>query len=103
MQSTNQQNSSQGSFFALFLLFARFTNDRMTRRRLGMEALRPSRRFSAWLRWSCRGAQLRQKAWHGSPHLRQSQNRAARLPGSIDAWEQRACQNQLVVCTSDDL
>jgi hypothetical protein len=75
----------------------------MARCWLRMEALGTSRCVSAWVRWSCRGTQRCQKAWHGSPHVREGQNRAARLPGSRDSWEQRACQDQVVLSTRDDL
>ncbi len=103
MKSTGRRNSDRSSRFPLFCLFTCFANNRMTRRGLGMEAFGTSRRFSAWLRRSCWSAQLRQKARHGPANLRQGQDRAARLPGSIDASNQRASEDQLVMRASDDL
>ena len=75
----------------------------MTRRRLRMEAFGASGRFSAWLWWSCRSAQLRQKSGQGSTSLCQRQNRVARFPRSIDARNQGTGQDQLVMGASDDL
>ena len=103
MTSTSRSNSGRRRRFALFVLFARFTNDGMTRRRLRMEAFGASGRFSAWLWWSRRSPQLRQKGGHGSSSLCQRQNRVARFPRSIDALNQGTCQHQLVVCAGDDL
>src|SRR5260221_4967928 len=103
MTSTSQANSGRRRRFALFLLFARFTNDGMTRRRLRMEAFGASGRFSAWLWWSRWRTQLRQKGWHGSTSLCQRQNRVARFPRSIDARDQGTGQDQLVMGTRDDL
>src|SRR5260221_10274491 len=103
MTSTSRANSGRRRRFALFLLFARFTNDGMTRRRLRMEAFGASGRFSAWLWWSRRSTQLRQKGWHDSTSLGQRQNRVARFPRSIDARDQGTGQNQLVMGARDDL
>src|SRR5712692_7439705 len=97
MTSTSRANSGRRRRFALFLLFARFTNDGMTHRRLGMEAFGASGRFTAWLWWSRRSTQLRQKGWHGSTSLGQGQNRVARFPRSIDALNQGTGQDQLVM------
>ncbi len=44
-------------------------------------------------------SQLVQKGGHGSSHLRQGQERAARLPRSIAALHQRTSQDQQIVCT----
>src|SRR6266566_1230948 len=103
MTSTSRANSGRSRRLALFLLFARFTNDGMTRRRLRMEAFGASGRFSAWLWWSRRRPQLRQKGGHGSTSLCQRQNRVARFPRSIDARDQGTGQNQLVMGARDDL
>src|SRR5258708_7025492 len=103
MPSRSQRNSGRGSRFALFLLFACLANNRMTRRRLRMEALGTSRTFSAWLRGWCGGAQLCQKRGQRWAQLGEGQNRAARFPGPIDACNQGTCQKQLVVRASDDL
>jgi hypothetical protein len=103
MTSTSRPNSGCSRRFALFLLFARFENNRMTRCRLRMETLGTSGRFSAWLRWSCWSPQLYHKSGHSPSHLRQRQNRAACLPGSIDALNQRTCQDQLVMRARDNL
>lgn len=103
MQSVSRHHSGRSSRFALFLLFARLPKNRMTRSRLGMEAFSSPWRFSARLRWSCWGAQLRQKGRHDSANLRQGQDRSARLPRSIDPGDQRTSQNQLVVSTGNDL
>src|SRR5437016_14032129 len=58
MANTSRENSGHGGFFALFALFTRFINDRLTRSRLRMEILGASRCFSTWLGQSSRGTQL---------------------------------------------
>src|SRR5205807_8551442 len=103
MTSTSRSNSGRRRRFALFVLFARFENDRIALRRFRLEAFGASGRFTTWLRRSRRGPQLHQKGWHGSSNLGQCQNRAARLPRSIDALNQGTCQHQLVVCARDDV
>src|SRR6266702_857555 len=103
MTSTSRANSGRSRRFALFVLFARFTNDGMARRRLRMEAFGASGRFSTWLWWSRRSTQLRQKGGHGSSSLCQRQNRVARFPRSIDALNQGTSQDQLVMGASHDL
>src|SRR5258707_12706005 len=101
--STSRANSGRRRRFAFFLLFARFTNDGMTHRRLRMEAFGASGRFSTWLWWSRRSTQLHQKGWHGSTSLCQRQNRVARFPRSIDARDQGTGQDQRVMGARDDL
>src|SRR6266566_9519066 len=103
MQSTNRANSSHRRRFALFVLFARFANDRLTHHRCGMKALGAPRRFSTWLWWSRRGTQLHQKGRHGSSHLCQGQHRATMLPGPVHPVDQGTCQHQLVVRTGQHL
>src|SRR5712691_5199434 len=103
MTSTSRANSGRRRRFALFLLFACFTNDGMTLRRFRLEALGASGRFTAWLWWSRRSTQLRQKGWHDSTSLGQRQNRLARFPRSIDARDQGTGQDQLVMGARDDL
>src|SRR5713226_8469863 len=103
MTSTSRTNSGRSRRFALFVLFARFTNDRMTRRWLGMEAFGTSGRFTAWLWWSRGSPQLRQKGGHGESHLCQCQNCVTRFPRSIDARDQGTGQDQLVMGARDDL
>src|SRR5205807_1477121 len=103
MTSTSRSNSGRRRRFALFVRFARFEIDRIALRRFRLEAFGASGRFTTWLRRSRRGPQLHQKGWHGSSNLGQCQNRAARLPRSIDALNQGTCQHQLVVCARDDV
>src|SRR5260221_14410155 len=103
MTSTSGANSGLRRRFALFLLFARFTNDGMTHRRLRMEAFGASGRFSTWLWWSRRSTQLHQKGWHGSTSLCQRQNRGARFPRSIEDRDQGTDQDQLGMGARDDL
>src|SRR5437588_3340006 len=103
MTSTSWANLGRRRRFALFVLFARFTNDGMTLRRFRVQAFGASGRFSAWLWWSRGSAQLRQKAGHGSASLCQRQNRVARFPRSIDACDQGTGQDQLVMGARDDL
>src|SRR3989440_8349060 len=103
MTSTSRANSGRRRRFALFVLFACFTNDGMTLRRFRVEAFGASGRFSAWLWWPRRSAQLRQKGGHGSTSLCQRQNRVARFPRSIDACDQGTGQDQLVMGARDDL
>src|SRR5947209_14999654 len=99
MKNTSRANSRRRRRFALFVLFARFTNDRMAHNGLRMKPLGASWRFSAWLRWSRRGAQLRQKGGHGSSHLGQRQDRTTMLPGSVHPFDQGTGQHQLVMRT----
>src|SRR6266568_2528352 len=103
MTSTSRANSGRRRRFALFVLFACFTNDGMTLRRFGMEAFGAPGRFSAWLWWSRGSPQLRQKGGHGSSSLCQCQNRVTRFPRSIDARDQGTGQDQLVMGARDDL
>ena len=103
MTSTSRANSGRSRRFALFVRFARFTNDGMARRRLRMEAFGASGRFTTWLWWSRRSPQLRQKGGHGASSLCQRQNRVARFPRSIDALNQGTSQDQLVMGTRNDL
>ena len=103
MKKISQTNSGRSGLFALFLLFTRFADHGMTCPGLGMKAFCASRRFSAWLRGSCRGTQLSQKGGHGPTHLPQRQDRAARLPGPIAPVQQGASQQQLLVGTRDHL
>src|SRR6266567_4599932 len=103
MTSTSRANSGRRRRFALFVLFACFTNDGMTRRRFRVEAFGASGRFTAWWWWSRRSPQLRQKGWHDSTSLGQRQNRVTRFPRSIDARDQGTGQDQLVMGARDDL
>src|SRR5579864_3952313 len=103
MKMISRITSGRGSLFARFLLFARFTNGRMTWPGLGMKAFGPSRRFSTLLWRSSRGAQLLQKGGHGPSHLRQRRKRGACLPRSIAPLHQRASQHQQIVCASHDV
>lgn len=97
MRSPNRRPSGRNSRFALFLLLTCFTDDRITHSRFGMETFGPPRRFSAWLRWSCRCAQLHQNGRHHSANLCQGQNRSPMLPGPVDPDEQGTSEHQLVV------
>src|SRR2546421_3244886 len=97
MQKISRITSGRGALFALFLLFARFTDYRMTGPGLGMKAFGPSRRFSPQLWRSRRGAQLLQKGGHGPSHLRQRRKRGAGLPRSIAPLQQRTSQHQQIV------
>ena len=83
MKKISRTPSTRGARFALFRLFARFANDRMTGPGLGMKAFGPSRCFSTSLWRSSRCTQLLQKGGHGPSHLRQRRKRAAGLPRSI--------------------
>ena len=75
----------------------------MTRDWLGMEPFRPSRRFTAWLHGTRRGAQLHQKGRHGSANLYQGQNRTTMLPRSVHPFDQGTSEHQLVVRAGHDL
>ncbi len=77
MKKISRTPSDRGTLGALFLLFARFPNHRMTCPGLGMKAFGPSRRFSTQLWRSSRRAQLVQKGGHRPSHLRQRRNRGA--------------------------
>src|SRR6266700_417766 len=103
MKQIGRITSSRGALFALFWLFVRFANDRMTGRGLGMKAFGPSRRFCTQLRHTSRGAQLLQKGGHGPSHLRQRRKRAAGLPRSIAPLQQRTSQHQQMVRAGHDV
>src|SRR5712692_2685794 len=103
MNKSSRTTSGRDALFALFLLFARFTNHRMTGPGLGMKTFGPSRRFSSLLRCSSRGAQLLQKGGHGPSYLRQRRHRGACLPRPIAPLQQRTSQHQQIVCAGDDL
>ena len=103
MRKSSRITSGRGSLFALFLLFARFTNRRMTCPGLGMKAFGPSRCFSTQLWRSSRRPQLVQKGGHSPSHLRQRPNRAACLPRSIAPLHQRTSQHQQIVRTGDNV
>ena len=97
MHKSSRRTSGRGALFARFLLFARFTNRRMTGPGLGMKAFGPSRRFSTPLWRSSRRAQLLQKGGHRPSHLRQRRSLGAGLPGSIAPLHHRTSQHQQIV------
>src|SRR3989440_10942724 len=103
MKKIRRTTSTRGALFALFLLFTRFANYRMTGPGLGMKAFGPSRRFSTQLWRSSRRPQLVQKGGHRPSHLRQCRNRAAGLPRSIAPLHQRTSQHQQIVSAGDDV
>src|SRR5947209_1933847 len=103
MNKSRRTSSGRGALFARFLLFARFTNHRMTGPGLGMKAFGPSRSFSAQLRRSRRGAQLLQKGGHRPSHLRQRRKRGAGLPRSRAPLQQRTSQHQQIVRAGHDV
>src|SRR2546421_965616 len=103
MKKNRRITSGRGALFALFLLFARFTDHWMTGPGLGMKAFGPSRRFSSLLRRASRRAQLLQKGGHGPSHLRQRRHRGVGLPRSIAPLHQRTSQHQQIVRTSDNV
>src|SRR5437588_11708349 len=100
MKKIRRTTSTRG---ALFLLFTRFANYRMTGPGLGMKAFGPSRRFSPQLWRSSRRAQLLQKGGHSPSHLRQRPNRGVGLPRSIAPLHQRTSQHQQIVSAGDYL
>src|SRR5258708_1303595 len=95
--------SGRGSLFALFLLFARFTNRWMTCPGLKMKAFGPSRCFSTQLWRSSRRPQLVQKGGQSPSHLRQRRSLGACLPRSIAPLHQRTSQHQQIVSAGDEL
>src|SRR5438132_4816369 len=103
MTNTSREHLGNGGFFALFALFTRFINDRMTRSRLRMGILGASGCFSTWLGRSSRGTQLSQKGWHSPTNLCQGDHRAAMLPGAVHAFDQRTSQHQLIMYTGHHL
>src|SRR2546421_3144697 len=103
MNKNSRTLSGRGALFALFLLFARFTNDRMTRPGLGMKAFGPSRRFSSLLWRSSRRAQLLQKGGHRPSHLCQRRSREAGLPRAIGPLHQWTSQHQQIVRAGDNV
>src|SRR5437588_1867759 len=103
MKKISRITSSRGALFALFLLFARFTDHRMTDPGLGMKAFGPSRRFSPQLWRSSRRAQLMQKGGHRPSYLRQRRHRGVGLPRTIEPLHQRTSQHPQIVRTSDNV
>src|SRR2546428_3219036 len=103
MKKISRTTSGRGSLVARFLLFARFTNGRMTCPGLGMKAFGPSRRLSTQLWRSSRRAQLVQKGGQSPSHLRQRPHRGACLPRSIATLYQRTSQHQQIVSAGDYL
>src|SRR5947209_6230282 len=103
MQKSRRTTSGRGSFFARFLLVARFTNRWMTCPGLGMKAFGPSRRFSTQLWRSSRRAQLVQKGGQSPSHLRQRRSLGACLPRSIATLHQRTSQHQEIVSAGNDV
>src|SRR5205085_2413793 len=101
MKKISRIPSGRGALFTLFLLFARFTNGRMTCPGLGMKAFGPSRRFSPQLWRSSRCPQLVQKGGQSPSHLRQRRSLGAGLPRSIAPLHQRASQHQQIVSAGD--
>src|SRR2546429_77645 len=103
MKKISRMTSGRGALFALFLLFARFTDRRMTDPGLGMKAFGPSRRFSPQLWRSSRRAHLMQKGGHRPSYLRQRRHRGVGLPRSIAPLHQRTSQHQQIVRTGDNV
>src|SRR5438067_186920 len=103
MKKISRTTSGRGSLVARFLLFARFTNCRMTCPGLGMKAFGPSRRFSTQLWRSSRRAQLVQKGGQSPSHLRQRRSLGAGLPRSRAPLHQRTSQHQQIVSAGDDV
>src|SRR5438876_5040253 len=103
MKKISRTTSGRGSLFARFLLFARFTNRRMTCPRLGMKAFGPSRCFSTQLWRSSRRPQLVQKGGQSPSHLRQRRSLVACLPRSIATLHHRTSQHQKIVSAGDDV
>src|SRR5260370_3876270 len=101
MKKISRTPSGIGSLCVVFLLFASFSNCRMTCPRLGMKAFGPSRRFSTQLWRSSRRPKRVQKGGHSPSHLRQRPNRGACLPRSIAPLHQRTSQHQQIVSAGD--
>jgi hypothetical protein len=103
MRKSRRETSDRGSLFALFLLVARFANDRITSSTPGMKAFGPSWCFSAWFRWASRCAQLAQKGGHGPSHLCQREFRTSVFPRAAAAFHQGTSQDQQIVRTGHQL
>src|SRR5690348_8893891 len=103
MNKIRRTPSGRGALDALFALFARFTDHRMTCAGFGMKAFGPSWRFSAWLRWASGCPQLGQKGGHGPSHLCQGEFRSSVFPRSIASLNQRTSQDQQIVRTGNHL
>src|SRR2546421_12462571 len=83
MTKSSRITSGRGSLFALFVLFARFTNGRMTCPGLGMKAFGPTRCFSTQLWRSSRGPPLVQKGGQSPSHLPQRRTLGGGSPWPI--------------------
>jgi hypothetical protein len=102
MKRTSRTNSGHRDLFALFLLVARFVNDRVTRRRFRMEPFGTPWRFSARLARTGGGANLRQNRGHHPTDLPWSHWTAFGLPGQQGLRSLGARQVQLGEGQRDD-
>jgi len=81
MKNASQFLSSREDCFALFLLVARFVNDRIARRQFGAEAFGASGRFSSWLARANWCAKLGQHRGHHPTNLPRRHRAPFGLPG----------------------
>src|SRR5438270_6550570 len=95
MKNASRVTSGRGNRFALFLLFARFMNDRIARCLPRAEAFGTPRRFSSWLARTDRCAKLRQNGGHDPTDLPGSQRTPFGLPRKQGRKSERAGQIQL--------
>ena len=95
MKNASRFTSGRGARFALFLLFARFMNDRIARCLPRAEAFGTPRRFSSWLARTDRCAKLRQNGGHDPTDLPGSHRTPFGLPRKQGRKSERAGQIQL--------
>src|SRR5438270_1726033 len=95
MKNASRVTSGRGNRFALFLLFARFMNDRIARCLPRAEAFGTPRRFSSWLARTDRCAKLRQNGGHDPTDLPGSHPTPFGLPRQQGRKSERAGQIQL--------
>src|SRR5260370_1495200 len=95
MKNESRLNSGRGNRFALFLLFARFMNDRIARCLPRAEALGTSRRFSTWLARTDGCANHVEKRRHDPTDLPWSHRATFRLPRQQCSQAKGACKIHL--------
>jgi hypothetical protein len=101
MPKRSRTNRARRHRFALFLLLPRGANDGRTWPGCGLKACGPSRRFSAWVRWSHRCSQRAHKGGHGPSSLWQGQDRASGFPRPRDPCQHRTSHHQPGMSTRD--
>src|SRR5947209_18064644 len=102
MKSRGRPNSGHADLFALFLLFARFMNNRIALGGLRVETFGASRCFSSWVARTNWGANLPQNAGHDPTDLPWSHRGPFGLPRQQGSESDGASQIDLVERRRED-